>query len=75
MPRYAAGATRETFNPYAAGLKRYGPSGRRAPNVGRIGNMAGYRQRDNAVTRRNALLRKLKAQQRGAYASADALRK
>lgn len=74
MAKYAAGSNRETFNPYAAGAKRYGPSGRSAPNMGPVGNMSGYRQRDQRA-RRNALLRKLKAQQRGAYASADALRK
>lgn len=74
MARYAVGRDRETFNPYTAGAKRYGISGRRGPNVGRTANLAGYRERDQRA-RRAALLRRLQAFQRGAYASPSALRK
>lgn len=61
------------FNPYSAGNKVYG-AGRPMPTVGPV-NKAGYRKRDNmAKARRNALLRRLKAQQAGNYGSADARR-
>lgn len=35
------------FNPLAAGNKRYGETQRSAPNVGPVGNKAGYVERDN----------------------------
>lgn len=60
------------MNPYAAGTKRYGVSGRDAPNIG-PSDPTGYRERDaKAATTRNAVLRRLKATQRGKYASPDA---
>lgn len=59
-------------NPYAAGKKRYGVSGRDAPNIG-PSDPTGYKERDaKAGARRNAVLRRLKAQQKGAYASQEA---
>ena len=65
----------QSFNPYSAGNKRYGPEGRRAPNVGPTEDQAGYKERDNrARLLRNAALRKMKAYQKKNYASADAQR-
>jgi len=61
-------------NNYAAGRKRYGPTGRDNPTSGPV-DKSGYRERDaGAQAKRNAMLRKLKANQRGAYASSDALK-
>ena len=52
------------FNPYAAGNKVYG-AGRPMPNVGAV-NKEGYRKRDRlAKARRDAMLRRMKAQQKG----------
>lgn len=65
------------FNPYSAGDKRYGPSGRSAPNVGPTSaqGKAGYNKRDAEAKRlRNAMLRRMQAQQSGNYASAAAQR-
>lgn len=80
MPReqefrdYLVGRNQQ-FNRYAAGTKRYGPSARRAPNVGPTGNLAGYVERDNrARLMRSAALRKLKAYNSKNYASPDALK-
>lgn len=62
------------FQRYAAGKKRYG-AGRTAPNIGPVADKLGYRQRDNRLrTKRNAILRRMKAKQRGAFASANYLR-
>lgn len=59
------------YNPYAAGAKQY-PGG--YPNAGGV-DPAGYKERDaKASTRRNALLRRLQAQQSGNYGSAAAQR-
>lgn len=62
-----------SFNPYAAGDKIYG-GGRSFPTMGPVDRL-GYRERD-AVTaaRRNAMLRRMQADQSGKFASADALR-
>lgn len=61
------------FNPYAAGAKRYG-GGRSMPTVGAV-DKTGYRVRDNiAKTRRNALLRRMKASNTKNYMSSDWLR-
>lgn len=52
------------FNPYAAGKKIYG-GGRSMPNIGSVSGMGklGYAKRDReAGTRKNAILRRLKAQ-------------
>lgn len=49
------------FNAYAAGAKRYG-GGRSAPNVGMMLDPMGYRERElENQAKRNALLRRLKA--------------
>lgn len=64
------------FNKYAAGRKVYG-AGRDAPNVGPVGaaGAVGYKERDLQMkARKNAMLRKLKAQQSGRYMSSDWLR-
>jgi hypothetical protein len=59
------------MNRYAAGNKRYGVSGRDAPNIG-PSDPTGYVERDaKAQASRNAVLKRLKAQQRGKFASAD----
>lgn len=61
------------INPYSVGNKVYG-GGRSFPTMGPVDPM-GYRERDaKASARRDAVLRRLKAQQAGKYASADALR-
>jgi hypothetical protein len=60
------------MNPYAAGAKVYG-SGRSNPTSGPVDKL-GYRERDLMTkARRNALLRRLKAQQLGNYLSSDYL--
>jgi len=64
----------QTFNPYGAGKKVYG-GGRYAPNLGPTSSPDGYRQRDLiAKARRDAMLKRLKAEQRGKYFSQDSLR-
>lgn len=61
------------FNPYAAGNKVYG-AGRPMPTVGPV-DKAGYRTRDRlAAARRNAMLRRMKAQLAGNQMSADVRR-
>jgi hypothetical protein len=60
------------FNSYAAGKKRYG-SGRDAPNIGPSDKL-GYRERDaQAKLQRSAMLRKIKATQKGRFMSSDYL--
>lgn len=70
--RYLRGQRKQVSqNSYSAGQKRYGVSGRDAPNIG-PSDPTGYRERDaKASATRNAVLRKLKAQQKGRYASQD----
>lgn len=54
------------FNPYGAGNKVYG-AGRPMPNVGAV-NKEGYRKRDRlAKARKNAMMRRLKAQKNRKY--------
>ena len=68
-------SNRETssYNPYAVGNKIYG-GGRSFPTSGPVDPM-GYRERDSvAAARRDAILRRLKANNKGDYGSADALR-
>lgn len=61
------------INPYAAGDKIYG-GGRPFPTSGPVDPL-GYRERDaKATARRNAILRRMRANQSGKYASADSLR-
>jgi hypothetical protein len=61
------------FNSYAAGKKIYG-GGRSFPTAGPV-DKTGYRERDlQAKSRRNAILKRLKAQQGGRFMSADWLR-
>lgn len=61
------------FNNYAAGRKQYG-GGRSMPTVGAV-DKSGYRVRDlTQNTRKNAILRRLKAMQSGNYMQPDALR-
>lgn len=56
------------FNPYAAGNKLYG-SGRYNPTSGPV-NKTGYRERD----RKNAVLRRLRALQKGNVMDPSVLR-
>ncbi len=57
-------------NPYATGYKVYG-AGRSNPTMGPVDPM-GYRERDLATrTRRNALLRRMKANASKNYNSSD----
>lgn len=59
------------FLPYAVGNKIYGPGGRSSPTLGPVDPM-GYQERDLKYdARRAAMLRRLKAQQAGNYASPD----
>lgn len=61
------------FNPYAAGNKSYG-GGRPMPTVGAV-DKTGYAVRDRLTkTRRNALLRRMKATNAKNYMSSDYLR-
>lgn len=56
------------FQPYAAGDKRYGATGRDAPNIGPTSGQQGYAERDRAArTRRNLMLKRMKAIQQGNY--------
>lgn len=62
------------YNPYAVGNKIYG-SGRHFPTMGPV-DRTGYQERDSRYkARRQALLNRLKAEQKGNYGSADAQRK
>lgn len=62
------------FQPYAAGDKRYGPSGRSAPNIGPVADKQGYRERDlQTRAMRNAMLKRMQAGQRGRFMSSDYL--
>ncbi len=68
--KYAGG-----FQPYGAGDKRYGASGRDAPNIGPTSNIQGYRERDlTAKAKRNYMLKALKAKKKGSFGSPEALR-
>lgn len=61
------------INPYAVGNKIYG-GGRSFPTMGPVDKL-GYQERDlKASARRNAILRRLKSDQKGQFASADSLR-
>lgn len=61
------------FNTYAAGRKIYG-GGRSNPTSGPVDKM-GYRERDlKHRARRQAVLNRLKKQQRGKYMSPESLR-
>lgn len=71
----AAYVSRETssYNPYAAGDKIYG-GGRSFPTMGPVDPL-GYRERDATTkARRDAVLRRMQAQNAGEYASPDVLR-
>lgn len=64
----------QTFNPFGAGQKVYG-GGRYAPNIGPTSSPDGYRTRDMiAKARRQAMLARLKAGQRGKFMNEDYLR-
>lgn len=67
-----ANARATGFNAFAAGDKRYGASGASAPNIGPTANLVGYRERDlQANARKNAILRRMKDNQRGNPAAAN----
>lgn len=73
--RYLQGAG-QTFNPYGAGNKVYG-GGRSAPNVGPVSGtgQSGYQERDaRGRLRRQQLLKRMQAGQRGRYMSPEWLR-
>lgn len=62
-----------TINPYAVGNKVYG-GGRSFPTSGPVDPM-GYAERDlRAAAQRNAMLRRMKANMAGNFASPDAQR-
>lgn len=57
------------FNSYAAGKKYYG-GGRSMPNIGHVMGKQGYDERDNkAKARKNAIMKRLKAQMIGSPTS------
>lgn len=57
--------------PYLVGNRVYGPGGRPFPNIG-PSDPLGYKERDlKYKARRNALLRRLKAKQKGNFMSSD----
>lgn len=59
--------------PYAVGNKIYG-GGRPVPNIGPVDRM-GYQERDSkSSARRDAILRRMKANAKGDFGSADAKR-
>lgn len=61
------------FNAYAAGRKVYG-GGRDAPNIGPVDPL-GYRERDRQIAaRKAAIIKRMKAIQRGKYMSSDYLK-
>jgi len=65
------------FNPYAAGDKRYGLSGRPNATSGPIGaeGMQGYGQRDQQQNaRKAAVLQRMQAAQQGSYMNSNYLR-
>lgn len=71
--RYLDSGARQGFNPFGVGNKVYG-SGRSAPNIGPTSSPEGYIERDKkGSARRNAMLRRLKAMQRGRFMSSDYL--
>lgn len=57
------------FNAYSAGKKHYG-GGRDSPNLGPTSSPEGYAERD----RKAAVLRRMKALQKGKYMNPDVLR-
>lgn len=60
------------FQPYGAGPKQYGASGRSAPNIGPVSDKQGYRERDlRTKAMRNAMLKRMQAGQRGRFMSSD----
>lgn len=72
----AAYNSRQTsaINPYAVGNKIYG-GGRSNPTSGPVDKL-GYKERDaKSAARRAAVLRRMQANQKGNFASADAQRK
>jgi hypothetical protein len=65
--------SQQNVSPYAVGNKIYG-GGRSFPTSGPVDKM-GYRERDaTARARRDAILRRMKANMNGKYASADSQR-
>jgi hypothetical protein len=67
----------DAYNPYAAGAKKYGLSGRSAPNVGPTDfeGMKGYHQRDQkAQARKQAALQMMQAAQKSQYMNPAYLR-
>lgn len=70
--RYYGLTKPDAYTPYAAGYKTYG-GGRSNPTEGPV-DKAGYQEREMLNrARRNAVLRRLKAEQQGAFASPDYL--
>lgn len=73
MAAYTPRST-SSFNPYAVGDKIYG-GGRSFPTAGMV-DKQGYRERDAvSKARQEAILRRMQADSRGKFASADSLRK
>lgn len=61
------------FNPYAAGAKIYGQVGS-SPTMGPV-NKTGYADRDRRLAaRRNAVLQRMQAMDKGAYANTEVKR-
>jgi hypothetical protein len=73
MAAYTPRST-SSYNPYAVGDKVYG-GGRSFPTAGKV-DRQGYKERDAvAKARKDAILRRMKANDRGKFASADSMRR
>lgn len=53
--RYTGASRGSGFQPYSAGVKRYGASGRQAPNIGAVQDKSGYAERDRVAAARKRL--------------------
>lgn len=73
MAAYTPRST-SSYNPYAVGNKVYG-GGRSFPTAGMV-DKQGYNERDAvSKARKDAILRRMKANDRGKFASADSMRR
>ena len=64
---------RQSFNPFSAGTKIY-EGVLNSPNSGPTDDPLAYKERDQeALIKRNALLRRLKANSKGKFMSSDSL--
>jgi hypothetical protein len=75
-PQMFGGQKPDAYNPYAAGPKQYGGTGRNNPTAGPVSGSGrqGYALRDLQIrAKQNAYLSRMKAAQAGDYMSAGGL--